>query len=166
MVIQYFEWWILVTPAFTTHNIGCPSIMTPSKMGKTKNPIFYSQLIPITKVWSAGLKYGQTSVTNPKLLPYITTHWFLTNLTIILAFIQFHDTFNIQGMKSIYFWPLLPSGLCKERGPDTPLLPFILGKWALLSVIQGKWVAPLYKNWLSSLWLRLERGLRPMSMLV
>ena len=24
-------------------NIGCPSIMTPSKMGKTKNLIFYSQ---------------------------------------------------------------------------------------------------------------------------
>ena len=25
-------------------NIGCPSIMTPSKMGKTKNLIFYSQV--------------------------------------------------------------------------------------------------------------------------
>ena len=28
--------------ASTTQNIGCPSIMTPSKMGKTKNLIFYS----------------------------------------------------------------------------------------------------------------------------
>ena len=26
----------------TTQNIGCPSIMTPLKMGKTKNLIFYS----------------------------------------------------------------------------------------------------------------------------
>ena len=31
-----------VTLASTTQNIGCPSIMTPSKMGKTKNLIFYS----------------------------------------------------------------------------------------------------------------------------
>ena len=30
------------TLASTTQNIGCLSIMTPSKMGKTKNPIFYS----------------------------------------------------------------------------------------------------------------------------
>ena len=31
------------TPASNTQNIGCPSIMTPSEMGKTKNLIFYSQ---------------------------------------------------------------------------------------------------------------------------
>ena len=36
------SWWIPATPASTTQNIGCPSIMTPSKMGKTKNLIFYS----------------------------------------------------------------------------------------------------------------------------
>ena len=36
------EWWIPATPASTTQNIGCPSIMTPSKMGKTNNLIFYS----------------------------------------------------------------------------------------------------------------------------
>ena len=27
------------------HNIGCPSIMTPSKIGKTKNLIFYSLIV-------------------------------------------------------------------------------------------------------------------------
>ena len=36
------SWRIPATPASTTQNIGCPSIMTPSKMGKTKNLIFYS----------------------------------------------------------------------------------------------------------------------------
>ena len=30
------------TQASTTQNIGCLSIMTPSKMGKTKDLIFYS----------------------------------------------------------------------------------------------------------------------------
>ena len=30
------------TPASTTQNIECPFIMTPSKMGKTKNVIFCS----------------------------------------------------------------------------------------------------------------------------
>ena len=34
--------WIPATPASITQNIGCPSIMTPSKMGKMKNLIFYS----------------------------------------------------------------------------------------------------------------------------
>ena len=29
-------------------NIGCPSIMTPSKMGKTKYPIFYSRILRVT----------------------------------------------------------------------------------------------------------------------
>ena len=38
----FLSWWIPATPATTTQNIGCPSIMTPSKMGKTKNLIFYS----------------------------------------------------------------------------------------------------------------------------
>ena len=38
----FLSWWIPATPASTTQNIGCPSIMTPSKMGKTKNLIFYS----------------------------------------------------------------------------------------------------------------------------
>ena len=34
---------IVVDAGVTTQNIGCPSIMTPSKMGKTKkNLIFYS----------------------------------------------------------------------------------------------------------------------------
>ena len=34
--------WAFTTLASTTQNIECPSIMTPSKMGKTKNLIFYS----------------------------------------------------------------------------------------------------------------------------
>ena len=38
----FLSWWIPATPASTTQYIGCPSIMTPSKMGKTKNLIFYS----------------------------------------------------------------------------------------------------------------------------
>ena len=38
----FLSWWIPATPASTTQNIGCPSIMTPSKMGKTKYLIFYS----------------------------------------------------------------------------------------------------------------------------
>ena len=38
----FLSWWIPATPASTTQNIGCPSIMTPSKMGKTKNLIFCS----------------------------------------------------------------------------------------------------------------------------
>ena len=33
---------IAVDTGSTTQNIGCASIMTPSKMGKTKNLIFYS----------------------------------------------------------------------------------------------------------------------------
>ena len=33
-----------VSPASYTQNIGRPSIVTPSKMGKTKNLTFYSQL--------------------------------------------------------------------------------------------------------------------------
>ena len=41
----FLSWWIPATPASTTQNIGCPSIMTPSKMGKTKNLIFYSLII-------------------------------------------------------------------------------------------------------------------------
>ena len=32
----FLSWWIPATPASTTQNIGCPSIMTPSKIGKTK----------------------------------------------------------------------------------------------------------------------------------
>ena len=40
MGIQYFNRG--ATPASTTQNIGCPSIITPSKMGKTKNLIVYS----------------------------------------------------------------------------------------------------------------------------
>ena len=45
MGIQYSNYgaWILAMPASTTQNIGCPS-MTPLKMGKTKNLIFYSRL--------------------------------------------------------------------------------------------------------------------------
>ena len=39
MGIQYFN---RGGYASTTQNIRCPSIMTPSKMGKTKNLIFYS----------------------------------------------------------------------------------------------------------------------------
>ena len=38
----FYSWWIPATPASTTQNIGCPSIMTPSKIGKTNNLIFYS----------------------------------------------------------------------------------------------------------------------------
>ena len=38
----FSSWWIPATPASTSQNIGCPSIMTPSKMDKTKNLIFYS----------------------------------------------------------------------------------------------------------------------------
>ena len=36
--------WVMVyvVPASTTQNIKCPSIMTPSKVGKTTNFIFYS----------------------------------------------------------------------------------------------------------------------------
>ena len=34
-------WWIPATPASNTQSIGCPSIMAPSKMGTTKNLIFY-----------------------------------------------------------------------------------------------------------------------------
>ena len=39
--VRYFNWrfkswWIPAMPASTTQNIGCPSILTPSKMGKTK----------------------------------------------------------------------------------------------------------------------------------
>ena len=33
---------ILIMVDASTQNIGCPSIMTPSKMGKSKNLIFYS----------------------------------------------------------------------------------------------------------------------------
>ena len=40
MGIQYFNRG--GTPASTTQNIGCSSIMMPSKKGKTKNLIFYS----------------------------------------------------------------------------------------------------------------------------
>ena len=42
MGIQNFNFGIPAMPASTTQNIGYPSIMTPSKMGKTKNLIFYS----------------------------------------------------------------------------------------------------------------------------
>ena len=48
----FYSWWIPATPASTTQNIGCPSIMTPSKMGKTKNLIFYSLTL---KEWNALL---------------------------------------------------------------------------------------------------------------
>ena len=34
------NFWIVATLAPTTQNIGCPSITTPLKMGKTKNLIF------------------------------------------------------------------------------------------------------------------------------
>ena len=39
---------IVVTPVSTTQNVGCPSIMTPLKMGTTKNVISYS----LNKYWS------------------------------------------------------------------------------------------------------------------
>ena len=42
MGIQYFN-----HGGSTTQNIGCPSIMTPSKMGKIKNCIFYF----LTDLW-------------------------------------------------------------------------------------------------------------------
>ena len=38
--IQYFEWWTAGYPLQL--NIGCPSILTPSKMGRIKDHIFHS----------------------------------------------------------------------------------------------------------------------------
>ena len=35
-------WWTPVAPTSTTQNIGCPSVMTRLKMGKTKHPNIYS----------------------------------------------------------------------------------------------------------------------------
>ena len=43
--------------ASTTQNIGCPSTMTPSKMGKTKYLIFYS----LIKAKTRHLKWVETS---------------------------------------------------------------------------------------------------------
>ena len=66
--IIYFEatpnQWIRYPPL----NIGCPSIMTPSKMGKTKNLIFYSlsnlikkQSVVVTLKWSNSKQVNEHS---------------------------------------------------------------------------------------------------------
>ena len=45
VMMDGYLYFIVVTPASTSQNIGCPFIMTLSKMNKTKKFIFYS-LIP------------------------------------------------------------------------------------------------------------------------
>ena len=77
------SWWIPATPASTTQNIGCPSIMTPSKMGKTKNLIFYS---PIQDWLATNVKvYYMLAIGKKLIFLYSTFHVFDLGLFHCLA---------------------------------------------------------------------------------
>ena len=68
-------WWIPATPASTTQNIGCPSIMTPSKMGKTKNLIFYSLIVCLFVFYSYLTKTMSSCKFNRPMFPLDRVHF-------------------------------------------------------------------------------------------